>query len=1003
MKRLLSIVMIVALAMGSLFSAGIALAAPELPSVGDKIHGFTVTEIGTERLVDAPKVLLEHDKTGAKVVYIAANDVNCSFDITFRTPNLNSKGISHVFEHATISGSEKYPSQSLFFPMATQTYNTFANAMTYPSATTYPLASMSEEQLLRIADYYLDGVFNPMIYTEERLYKREAWRYSLESADAPLTLTGTVYNEMRGNEVIQNAAMYDLLDALFPNSIQSNVNGGDPDVIPEMTWQDLTDFHDTYYHPSNALVMLYGDMDYTRFLELMDTEYFSKYDRKEIKVETGDVPAQTALVERVEEFPVEAGSPTEDASIIQYAFVANDISLEEALDLSMLSGVLAHDASPLKEAVRKALPGATFMVAADINRPDPYIEFYVEGVDEGDMETFRAIVDDTLVQMAEEGINKDILDAIIAAEEFSLLMTPEVTNMGVNLSLSTMLAWSVWDTTEFYNMYLDRLDTIKAELDNGYFEKLIERYLLDNPHAALVATIPAPGKAEEKAAQLAETLAAKKAEMSEEEIAEIVAETAALEQWSQEPAPKELLEKLTAVTADTLPEEVREYSIVEDEKDGIATKTAEASVGAIGSTSIYMDTSSVPQDMLHYLNLYTSLLGEVDTEKHTREELQTLITRYLNGFSTSAMGIRFEDESFRPVLEVSWMSLMDEYETGLDLASEIFFHSKLDDLDMIQNIIGLEKVGLRNQINNNSYIIQVGRVGGAKHEDAAYGSYMTGLEYYDFLSKAEAMVADDPETLISSLEAVQEIVANRQNALAMFGGNEESVQTFDDTILSFFDGVEAKDAAPAAYEFDKPAMREGIVVDSSVQYNLIFDSLEDLGIEYSGKLQPLSQVIYESYIIPAVRHGIGAYDSIVSFSRDGIFFVSYRDPSVKETYAVYDGLPEFAANADITQEDLDRYIVSVYSGYALPQGELTGAMNALVSRFFGRPDNEKQIRMQEIKSTTVQDLHDLAPVFETLLEKGLRSTSGGAAVINENADMFDNIVTVQTKDASAAE
>lgn len=989
-----------ALLVGMLFTPGMTLAetaeALALPAVGDTLHGFTVQEIRDERLIDAKTVTMTHDKTGATVLYIAADDVDCSFDISFRTPNLNDKGIPHVFEHITISGSEKYPAQNLFFPLITQTYNTFVNAMTYPKMTTYPMASMSEDQLLLLSDYYLDGVFHPMVYNDERYYQREAWRYELTDKDEPLTLSGTVYNEMRGNDNIQSAANYDLLETLYPDSIVANVNGGDPEAIPEMTHQELLDFHDAYYHPSNSLSVLYGNMDDTRFLELLDS-YFSEFDAKEFDLPDGKVALNDAYVETVEQFPVEAGSPTENASIVQYAFVVPDLPLDESFGVSILLALLTHESSPLTRAVREEFPTAQFYATVDSTLPDPYIVFYFEGVNTDDREAIKDLIDRELAGIAEAGIDADLIDAMIASEEFSNLLIPESSMLGVSLSVSIANLWSNKGTTDYFNIMLDTFDEVKQVAHDGYFEEMLQTMLLDNQRTALVTTEPAPGMAEEKADALAEKLAAVKAAMSDEEIEALIEDGKALTEWSQEEAPKEMIEQLTAVSADTLPEETKQYEVTEGARaDGVATMTAPASVGGIGTTTLLLDTSGVPQDMLMYYELYVSLIGMVDTESYERAELQTLITRYLNGVGASASAMWYADDSWRPTLTFSWMSLMEEdFTAALDVARELLFTSRVDDLAMIRTVVGQAKVGLRNQMNNMTYGLQLSRAMATSSEYAAYQNYLSGLDYYAFLTDVERQLDEDPDGLVAKLEEARGLIQNKENAMILFAGNDEGIQAFDANIDTLLGDIEAAPIEQAELDLPIPAQHEALSVDSSVQYNLLYASLKELGVEYTAKYDPLSLLIYDAYLTPQIRHGIGAYDNVNQMSRSGFLFISYRDPSITETFRVYESLPQFVASADVTQEDIDRYIVSAYSSYAMPQGDLSGATSAMNNRVLGWPDDIKLIRMREIKSTTVEDFRALEPVFEKLLEVGVRSTGGGATMINQNKDLYDVILNLE--------
>ena len=198
-----------------------------LPSIGDTLHGFTVTEIRDFPLMDAEIVQFVHDRTGAELYYIANDDNNRLFDLTFFTRAYDNTGLPHVFEHSTLDGSEKYPSKSLFFNLSYQTYQTFMNAMTYPLMTTYPVASLSEEQLLRLADYYTDSCLNPMIMTDESIYREEAWRYRLMDKDADLTIEGTVYSEMQGAIEVHSMALNNFMNTIFPGSFIGNDSGHD--------------------------------------------------------------------------------------------------------------------------------------------------------------------------------------------------------------------------------------------------------------------------------------------------------------------------------------------------------------------------------------------------------------------------------------------------------------------------------------------------------------------------------------------------------------------------------------------------------------------------------------------------------------------------------------------------------------------------------------------------------------------------------------------------------
>lgn len=972
-------------------------AATALPSVGETVEGFTVRENGSFDLLDAPTVLLEHDKTGALVYYIAADDVNRSFDITFRTPTMDNRGIPHVFEHVTISGSENYPSGNLFFPIINQTYNTFANAMTMWNATTYPVASLSEDQLLKLMDVYLDGVFNPMIYDDDRVFRREAWRYELADADDELTITGTVYNEMKGARTISRVANLNALTLLYPDSMQGYDAGGDPAEIPNITYQDLLDFHDAYYHPSNALVILYGDLDLARVLRMMDADYFSHYERKEIDVPNGDMPPQTDFVQAEFAFPVETGSPVDGGSILNYGFVANGADFSDEMALNVLASVLSHQASPLQVAVRERMPGASVNVSVDVEYPQTMVMFTATGVDREDGDTFKALVDETMAQIAQDGLDADLVQAVVSTLRFSMLTLPEMSNLGTSISPSLAMIWARNGNIEYFNDYLFELERQQSFGDDtSVYLTMIDRYILQNGHAALAVTYPEPGLIEQQAEALAQKLADYKASLSDDAIESLVEDAAEMVAFSAEEAPQEMIQSLQAVTVQTLPEEIDLYEIEDVTRDGVRYVTAPTQAGDIGLTQIVLDTSWVPAEDLGILTLYASLVGSLDTQTHSKEELSLLNTRYLNGLATSATQVEEAGEVYRPVFNAQWMGLMDDYATGVALVHEILFETKFDNVADIQNVISMSKTNTRQMLASAPYMYQMYRAYAAFKDEGVYQNYTVGLDAYYTLLEIEQQLQENPDEVIQALEEMQDALQNKANAIAVFTGNASAVEIFKTDIVPFFAEMEETTREEADYSgLPRPAMHEALVVDSQVQYNLVYAPLELLDVTYSGILDPLSQVLYDGYLTPNLRHGLGAYGVMTYLDRDGFLISSYRDPAIAESYEVLAGMGTYLETVEMAQEDLDRFIISAYSSYAMPLGNLNGAAYALTQHLSGRPADEKLQHMQEMKAMTIEDLRAMAPVLTQLYEEGVHSTAGGAAIIDENKDLFDEILRVE--------
>ena len=205
--------------------------------------------------------IYEHKKTGARIFTIKNQDKNKVFYIGFRTTPKDDTGVPHILEHSVLCGSERFPLKDPFVELAKGSLNTFLNAMTYPDKTVYPVASCNDRDFTNLMDVYMDAVLHPNIYHEKRIFEQEGWHYEV-SPEGELSYNGVVYNEMKGafsnpEAMLERYTMH----ALFPDTVYGVESGGDPDHIPELSYEDFLEFHRTYYHPSNSYIYLYGDMD----------------------------------------------------------------------------------------------------------------------------------------------------------------------------------------------------------------------------------------------------------------------------------------------------------------------------------------------------------------------------------------------------------------------------------------------------------------------------------------------------------------------------------------------------------------------------------------------------------------------------------------------------------------------------------------------------------------------------------------------------------------------
>ncbi|NIG59563.1 presequence protease, mitochondrial [Pontoporia blainvillei] len=131
--------------------------------VGEKIHGFTVSQVTSVPELSLTAVKLSHDSTGAQHLHLAREDRNNLFSVQFRTTPMDSSGAPHVLEHTVLCGSQRYPCRDPFFKMLNRSLSTFMNAFTASDYTLYPFSTQNPKDFRNLLSVYLDAAFFPCL------------------------------------------------------------------------------------------------------------------------------------------------------------------------------------------------------------------------------------------------------------------------------------------------------------------------------------------------------------------------------------------------------------------------------------------------------------------------------------------------------------------------------------------------------------------------------------------------------------------------------------------------------------------------------------------------------------------------------------------------------------------------------------------------------------------------------------------------------------------------
>ena len=965
----------------------------------DRISAYEI--IREENLSDIRSAgyLLRHKKTGARVMLIENEDENKVFNIAFRTPPKNSTGVAHILEHSVLCGSREFPLKDPFVELVKGSLNTFLNAMTYPDKTCYPVASCNDQDFQNLMHVYLDAVFYPNIYKKEEIFRQEGWSYQLEDTEGPLKYNGVVYNEMKGafsspDEVLER----EIMNSLFPDTPYGCESGGDPNHIPELSYEEFLQFHKTYYHPSNSYIYLYGNMDMAEKLEFIDEHYLSAFEKLEVD---SALPLQPAFTERKElqlEYPVSESENEEGNAYLAYSTVVGDASDEltamafEVLDYALLSA----PGAPLKQALLDAQIGMDVYGSYDDGILQPYFDVVAKGTDPDKKEKFVEIIRTTLEDIVKNGIDKKALKAGINYMEFRYREADfSAWPKGLMYGLDIFGSWLYSDEKAFSHVKLIPVfEKLKELSGERYFEELIQKYLLDNPHGSVITLVPSKGLAARREKALEEQLQAKLEKMTQEEKEILVEKTKALVEYQEaeeEPGSEKCIPMLKR---EDIKKEAAGFTNEELNVDGSLFLYHEVPTNGISYLDLMFDLKNLDPEDVPYLGLLKSVLGFVDTAHFSYGELSNEINAETGGISCGVEVFDRADstEEYKAMFSVRGKVMYPRIDVLFRMIREILNTSKLDDGKRLYEIIA--RVKSRAQANLVSAGHSTAVLRGASYSSpmAAFQDEMAGVGYYQFIEKLEKEFDIRKEELVKKLNVLMTKILRPELLCVSYTGERESLDTVMKQVKALKDTLRTETVETSSKLMSCEKKNEGFTTSGQVQYVARTGNFRKKGYEYTGALDILKVALSYDYLWMNLRVKGGAYGCMSGFKRSGeSYFVSYRDPHLKRTLDVYEGIPEYVRTFQADEREMTKYIIGTISGKDVPR---TPQMQGSISKtayFCGITEEMMQKERNQILNADVEDIRNLAPLVEAILSDDAVCVVGSETAIEKEREIFKEI------------
>ena len=967
-----------------------------------KIEDLTQYEIIEKREISDLKsmsYLLKHKKTGARIALLENDDENKVFTIGFRTPPTDSTGVPHILEHSVLCGSKEFPLKDPFVELAKGSLNTFLNAMTYPDKTVYPVASCNDKDFQNLIHVYLDAVFHPNIYNQENIFRQEGWHYELENPEDELAINGVVYNEMKGAFSSPDDVLWrEVSSSLFPDTTYGTESGGDPEYIPDLTYQQFLEFHGRYYHPSNSYIYLYGNMDMAEKLQFMDEYYLSEYDALSIDSEVATQTAFEKPIEKTLSYPITEGESEKDNSYLSYNMVVgNSLNPELYVAMDILDYALCTTpGAPLKQALIDKGIGKDVYSMCESSIKQPVFCIVAKNANEDQKEEFVQTILQVLKEQRKKGIDRKALLAGINYYEFKYREADFGSYpKGLMYGLQMFDSWLYDESKPFIHVEANETyAALKAKVETGYFEQLIEDYLINNNHKSVVIIKPEKGLTAKKDKALQDKLSAYKKTLSNDEIQNIIDATIKLEEYQEEEETKEALESIPLLTRDDMKKEAEPFVNEIKKVDETTLLFHNIFTNQIGYLRLVFNLKNIPEELITYLGILKTVLGYIDTTKHTYGDLNNEINIQTGGISTT-MNTYTNSKNlseYEYKFEIKAKALYSNISKAFELAEEIMLESRLEDTKRLYEIIAETKSRMQGDFMSSGHSLAAIRALSYISPLAAIAEQTSGIVFYRLIEDLDENFETKKELLTENLKKLVKMIFRPENLMVDYTADNEGLDNLENLIRSLRNKLITEDVEKKTYIPVVEKRNEGFTSSSQIQYVCRAGNFVNKGLLYTGALRVLKVIMGYDYLWSNVRVKGGAYGCMNSFGKSGdCYFVSYRDPNLEKTIEIYEAAATYVSEFNADEREITKFIIGAISELDVPMNPATKGTRSLAAYLANVTLEDIQKEREELLTVTVEKIRELHAYIEAFMEDECLCVVGNEEKIQEQSSIFMNV------------
>lgn len=963
----------------------------------DIICNFEVKNVNKIDELKANVYEMEHIKSGAKLLWINRKDENKTFSIAFKTIPEDSTGVFHILEHSVLNGSDKYTTKEPFVNLLKGSLNTFLNALTFQDKTLYPISSRNDKDFLNLINVYMDSVLHPAIYKKPEIFMQEGWHYELLSADAQPNYKGVVFNEMKGSLYSPHETLQvEMNKLLFPDNCYRFVSGGDPEHIPELNYEQFINNHKKFYHPSNSYIILDGSVNLEATLSLLDSEYLSKYDRFATNF---DIPMQNPVTykEVEKEYEISPNDSIEEKTIISVGYVVGSYKDKETIyAMNILCDMLcgSNDA-PLKHALLSTGLSQDVDLFVNDGMQQPYVSLNIWNTDKEKISQIKETVYATLSDLANNGLDNEQLIASFNRIEFSTRnmdagwMTPGLLN-----SINILDSWLYGGDPVQNLSFNDTFVNLRERITTGYFEELIEKYMLNNPHSSMVCLVPSNTLGQERYEKELNKLKSIKESWSQEIIDELVKTNKKLIKWQQTPDSQEDIDSIPVIKLSDINPKPEKLPLLIDYEMDISVLLHDINEDGIYHMNLYFSASDLTLDELPYSKLMTMLLGKLGTSKHNPLELQTMLKSNIGQIDImpEVYSKPGNPEACQVFITISLSILYSKKIDSLNLIHELLTETDFNNPSMIKNMLQQMEIQCRQNFISSGHSYAATRMIAYNTSSGVAGEYLNGYEYYSWIKEMNKNIDDNINNIISKLQSLAEKLFTRSRITLSSSGNKVERELID-----MANSLPCPNIHVINEAYYKPLgiRQEGIIIPSAISFAVKGSNIYMNNASFNGSYNVLSKLLSMDYLWNVIRVQGGAYGAGFNSSMNGnVFFYSYRDPNAARTLEYFDKSADYIKEFCIDGNGLDKLIIGSISDSEPLLNTKRTIKIADANYFCGITFEDLCKTRREILSTTKDDLLKLCSMLDSICNDNAICIIGGKDKLDECDKKLSSILSI---------